>query len=69
VGPDRRVLQARLLERQSNKIKVMDMDPSTEGSPFLLVVTPYSENLRNLKRLKEVNLRLSDPRGLTEEEA
>ncbi len=64
---DRIVEYFRELERQGDKIKVVDMGPSTEGNPFLLVVISSAENLRNLKRLREVNLRLSDPRGLTEE--
>ncbi len=65
---DRIVEYFRLLEKQSNKIKVVDMGPSTEGNPFLLVIISSEENLRNLERLREVNLRLSDPRGLWEEE-
>ncbi len=66
---DRIVAYFRLLETQSDRIKVVEMGPSTEGNPFLLVIISSADNLRNLERLREVNLRLSDPRGLTEEEA
>jgi len=66
---DRIVEYFKLLERHSDKIKVVEMGPSTEGNPFLLVVVSSAENLRNLEGLREVNLRLSDPRGLREEEA
>jgi hypothetical protein len=57
-----------LLETQSDAIKVIDLGPSTEGNPFLLTIISSPKNLRNLDRLKEVNAKLSDPRGLTEEE-
>ena len=54
------------LENESNKIKVTNMGPSTEGNPFLMVVISSSNNLSNLDRLKEVNATLSDPRGTSE---
>jgi hypothetical protein len=57
-----------LLETQSDAIKVIDLGPSTEGNPFLLVVISSAKNLRNLDWIKEVNAKISDPRGLTEEE-
>ncbi|MEM3056895.1 MAG: M14 family zinc carboxypeptidase, partial [Candidatus Bathyarchaeia archaeon] len=66
---DRIVEYFRLLERQSEEIKVIDMGPSTEGNPFLLVIISSANNLMNLERLRQINLRLSDPRGVSEEEA
>ncbi len=57
-----------LLEKESSKLKVIDMGPSTEGHPFLLVIVSSPENLANLDRLREVNAKLSDPRCLAEEE-
>ena len=65
---DRIVECFRLLERQSDKIKVLDMGPSTEGNPFLLVIISSPKNLANLEHLKEVNAKISDPRGLPEDE-
>jgi len=56
------------LEQHSDKIKVVDMGPTTEGNPFLLVIISSPENLANLDRLREVNARLNDPRGLSEDE-
>jgi hypothetical protein len=56
------------LEKESDKIKIIDMGPSTEGNTFLHVIISSPENLDNLDRLKEVNAKISDPRGLTEEE-
>jgi len=57
-----------LLQNQSDKILVNDMGPSTEGEPFLEVVISSPENLANLEELRMTNLKISDPRGLTEEE-
>jgi hypothetical protein len=57
-----------LLEKESEKIKVVDMGPSTEGNPFLVVFISSPENLSNLDRLQEINAKISDPRGLTEAE-
>jgi hypothetical protein len=57
-----------LLQDQSGKIKVSNMGPSTEGEPFLEVVISSPENLVNLESLRMINLKISDPRGLTEEE-
>ena len=57
-----------LLEAQSDAIKVIDLGLSTEGNPFLLVIISSAKNLQNLERIKEVNAKLSDPRGLTEGE-
>jgi hypothetical protein len=67
---DRIVEYYRLLERESaGKLKVVEMGPTTEGRPFLLVIITAPENMARLERLRQVNLRLSDPRGLSGEEA
>ena len=63
---DKIVEYYRLLGRESDKIKVVDMGPSTMGNPFLLVVISSPENLARLEELRLMNLRLSDPRGLDE---
>ena len=57
-----------MLQEQSDKIKLIEMGPSTEGRPFLLVVITSAENLANIERLREVSLKISDPRGISEEE-
>jgi len=56
----------RLLCRESDKIKVVDMGSSTMGNPFLLVIISSPDNLARLEELRRTNLRLSDPRGLEE---
>ena len=65
---DRIVEYYRLLGQRSDRIRVIEMGPSTEGHPFLLLIVSSAENLRDLERLRAMNLQLSDPRGLSEEE-
>lgn len=58
------------LEKQSGgRMKVVNMGPTSMGNPFLMVIITAPANLAKLERLREVNLRLSDPRGLTEAQA
>ncbi len=57
------------LETETDRVKVVDMGKSTEGNPFLLVIISSATNLKNLERLREINGRLADPRGLAEEDA
>src|SRR5438067_1643346 len=56
------------LEEQSDRIKVVDLGPSTEGNPFLLVIITAPENLARLEALRAINARLADPRGRSEAE-
>lgn len=57
-----------LLEQQSQKIKVINMGPTTLGQPFLLVIISSPENLVNLEKIKAINKKISDPRQIPEEE-
>jgi hypothetical protein len=75
LGADRKIARwdkivhyFQVLERESGKIKVIDMGPSTMGNPFILVIISSEENLSNLDRLQQVNATLSDPRGISEAE-
>jgi hypothetical protein len=66
---DRMVEYYRLLEREGGgKLKVVEMGPTTQGNPFLLVVVSSPANMARLERLRQVNASLSDPRGLAEAE-
>lgn len=66
---DRIVEYYRLLEKEAGgKLKVVEMGPSTEGNPFLLVVISSPNNIAGLERLRGVNQAISDPRGRTEQE-
>jgi hypothetical protein len=57
-----------LLEKESSKIKVINMGPSTMGNPFLLVIISSPDNLARLDRLQEINAAISDPRSFSEQE-
>jgi len=57
-----------ILEKESDKLKVINMGPSTMGNPFLVVIISSQENLSNLDRLQAINKKISDPRGVSEDE-
>ena len=63
---DRMVEYYKLLEKETGKLRVVDMGPSTMGHPFLLTMISAPENLAKLERLRQVNAQISDPRGLSE---
>jgi hypothetical protein len=65
---DKLVEYYKLLERQSPKIKVVDMGPTTMGNPFLALFISSPANLAQLEQLRQINARLSDPRGASEDE-
>lgn len=52
------------LERESDRIKVIDMGPSTEGNPFILAIITSAENLASLEHYREVNHKIVNPQGL-----
>lgn len=56
-----------LLAKESDRIQVTDMGPSTEGNPFLLSIISSPENLAKLDHYRQVNAQITDPRGLTED--
>ncbi|MGA2145810.1 MAG: M14 metallopeptidase family protein [Bryobacteraceae bacterium] len=59
-----------VLEKQSGgRMKVVNMGPTSEGNPFLQVFITSPANLAKLDRYREINARISDPRGLTEAQA
>jgi hypothetical protein len=47
----------------------MELGTSSEGRPFLALFISSPANLAKLDRLRQVNAKLADPRGLTEAEA
>ena len=66
---DKAVEYYKLLEKESGgKIKVVDMGPTEMGNPFLLVIITSPANQAKLEQLRQMNLRLSDPRGVPEAE-
>ena len=57
-----------ILEKESDRISVTDMGPSTLGNPFLKVVITSPENHADLEDIRRTSMKLADPRGLSEEE-
>lgn len=53
------------LGQESPNIKVVNLGPSTEGNPFILAIISSADNLANLEELREINLQITDPRGLS----
>jgi len=65
---DRIVEYFRLLARESDRIAVEDMGPSTLGNPFLKVTITSPRNHENLEDIRKAGMALADPRGLTQPE-
>ncbi len=55
------------IESESDKIKVVNMGKTTGGHPFLLTIISAPANLTRLDYYKDINAKISDPRGLTAE--
>ena len=65
---DKIVEYFRLMEKQSPRIKVIELGPSTMGHPFLLVIITSAENMTRLERFQKINAAISDPRDIPESE-
>ena len=66
---DKAVEYYRLLEKQSGgRLKVVDMGPTEMGNPFLLVIITSPANHAKLEAIRQMNLKLADPRGVPEAE-
>lgn len=63
---DKIVQYFELLQKESPRIKVINMGPTTMGNPFLLVIISSPENLTNLEKYKETNQKITDPRRVPE---
>jgi len=59
----------RTLEKQSDRIKVVEIGKTAEGRAHLMAIVTSPENHRNLARLKEISSRLAHAEGLTDEQA
>lgn len=58
-----------LIGGASDRVLVEEIGKSTEGNPFLLLTISDPQNLAGLDRLREIQRRLADPRGLDPETA
>ncbi|MBD3207767.1 hypothetical protein GF319_15665 [Candidatus Bathyarchaeota archaeon] len=57
------------VDDESNRVKVEVLGESTLGNPFLLAVISSPENLQRLEEYRKIQLRLSNPKDLSDEEA
>ena len=57
------------LDKGSERVFVQEVGRSTEDNAFILCAISSARNLGRLERLREVQQRLADPRGLDEDEA
>ena len=57
------------LDRASPRVRVANVGPTTEGLPFLVVTITSEANMARLEEIRRDNLRLADPRGLSDAEA
>ena len=76
VGADRKLADwaqivdyFRKLDAAAGRVKIDGEGKTTLGKPFLAVVITSEKNMANLEAIRQANLRLSDPRGLSDEEA
>jgi hypothetical protein len=65
---DKMVEYYKKLATESPRLKVVDMGPTTMGNPFLLVIISSPANLAKLESLRQINAKISDPRGIPEAE-
>jgi len=54
---------------ESNRVIVDVLGESTLGNPFLLAIVSSSENLDKIEEYRQIQLKLSNPDGLSDEEA
>ena len=57
------------LDAASDRITVQEVGRTTQGRPFVLATVTSEANHARLEEIRQTNLRLADPRGLSEEEA
>ena len=54
---------------QSDRVKIVDIGPTTDGHRTIAAIVSAPENIRNLERIRAANQRLADPRTLPPDEA
>ena len=59
----------RNLDAAAERVKIDGEGRTTLGKPFLAVVITSEKNMGDLEAIRQANLRLFDPRGLSDEEA
>jgi hypothetical protein len=57
------------LDRQSDRMQVVDIGRTAEGRPHLMAIVTSPENFKKLDRYKDISRRLATAEGLTDEQA
>jgi len=57
------------LAAASPRVRVENVGATTEGNPFLVVTITSEANMARLEEIRRANLRLADPRTLSEDDA
>lgn len=58
----------RLLNEKSDRMKLVEVGPTSEGNDFLMLYVSAPENLANLEQYRQISNAMADPRGLSDEE-
>ncbi len=76
MGSDGRLASAESIERyfevvaaQTDRVKIVDIGPTTEGRRTMAAIISAPENIKNLEQIRATNQRLADPRTLPADEA
>jgi len=76
VGTDRKLADwteivgyFRMLDAASPRVVVEEVGKTTEGRPFLVATITSEANMARREELRRANLRLADPRGLSDQDA
>src|SRR5437588_8854930 len=56
------------LAAASPRVKIETLGKTTLGEPMIMAVITSDENMKHLDRIKEIARKLSDPRGLSDDE-
>ena len=76
MGADGQLATAEAIEQyfeltasKSDRVRIVDLGPTTEGHRTLAAIVSAPENIKNLEQIRGANQRLADPRSLPAEEA
>jgi len=58
-----------LVAERSDRVKIADLGPTTDGHRTIAAIVSAPENIRNLEQIRAENQRLADPRTLQADEA
>ena len=65
---DKMVAYYKRSRKRATAMKVVNMGQTTEGNPFLALFISSPANLAKLDHYRQINAKLSDPRGIAEAE-